>query len=60
MNNTAIKTWYDACQEEVENSRGSVFLSNPKAVIKKTKNNNDCDLSNAPNKPKSGKKFGIF
>ena len=57
MNNTTIKTWYNACNEEVENSRGGVSFqtsSNNKSGSKKS------ELSYSNDQPKKSKRFGIF
>lgn len=60
MSNTQIKAWYDACRDEVENSRGAALLHNNKSSKKDgSKNYSELGYSNN-DKPKKSKRFGIF
>ena len=52
MKNTSIKNWYDAMKEQVENSKGSLLLSNPHKVKEMNKS--------SPSETKKSKRFFLF
>lgn len=53
MNNSKIRSWYEACREEVENSRG-------KDLLHQTSGKNRPSTSSYPEATKRSKRFGIF
>jgi hypothetical protein len=61
MLNSKIKNWYEACREQVVNSKGSVYLNNPKNFNPNFNKKNDLNYENdCKDKKKSSKKFGLF
>lgn len=57
VQNSKIKSWYEACQEQVENSQGRVLLNN--SIKNKTKKQNNTNNVQSDS-PKQSKRFGIF